>query len=318
MTSNSLLGRRVALFAVAVLLAAGLVACEKSGAPQFSHKPHLANGMACADCHQSGGARPTVDTCKGCHSEAMERVTPAQVEAIMAAKPAGPGAYGLTFDHARHSGLECADCHKSGEEIRNPSMDYCMNACHGEGKDVALSCDKCHATLDAAGRPSDHASGWEAIHGRKAISNQRECLTCHEQQDCFSCHRTAKPQDHTNAWRLRGHGVVVSADRNRCMACHTQEFCTRCHLKTRPISHTPSWTGVVDNHCRNCHVPLTNNGNNTCATCHFEGAPHSSAPAWRTDMTHVSGASCRNCHVGPGQKLEHPDNGDNCEVCHAK
>lgn len=311
---------RLFLVAAAALVAFA-ASCDKDRPAPFPHQAHTELGAACADCHGAkGGERATLETCKGCHAEATENVTPAQVERMMAAYAGEPGAYGLVFDHAKHEGLTCGDCHKVGASgpaagrMQNPSMAYCMDACHGERAAQPLTCNACHATLDAAGRPADHAAGWLRQHGGTASVSAAECRQCHTENTCFTCHQTAKPRDHNQSWRLRGHGVVAQMDRERCVTCHKQEYCTRCHLNTQPINHVNSWKTGATTHCRSCHLPLTQS---TCATCHQQ-ASHSSAPAWIRNLAHVTGANCRACHIGPGQGLNHPDNGDNCEACHAK
>ncbi len=316
MTSKT---RLFLLFAAAGIAFAA--SCKSDRVAPFPHETHATMGAACADCHGAkGGERPTVETCKGCHAEATENVTPAQVEAMMAAFASAPGAYGLVFDHAKHDGIACGDCHKLGTsgpstgQMQNPAMATCMDACHGAKAQAPLTCDACHATLDAAGRPSDHAAGWLRQHGSTATASSADCKSCHTENTCFTCHQTSKPRDHNQAWRLRGHGVVAQMDRERCASCHRQDMCSRCHMNTQPINHTNSWKGGATTHCRSCHLPLTQS---TCATCH-QRAVHSAAPAWPTNMTHVTGANCRVCHSGPGAGLNHPDNGDNCESCHAK
>jgi hypothetical protein len=310
---------------LATLIVAGAListtSCKKPGAeqPRFPHAKHAELGVACADCHGAqGGTLPTVETCKTCHSEALENVTPEQVAKMVEAYRHAPVAYGLIFSHPKHEGVGCDDCHKTATgTMARPKMDFCLTACHGVEAQMPLTCEKCHTTLDALGQPATHSTGWRRMHGPTASAESTSCKDCHTQETCFSCHQTAKPADHNSAWRLRLHGVVAQADRERCASCHRQDFWATCHESTKPINHTSSWLGVRSNagHCRNCHLPIQNN---RCATCHFTGAGHPSAPAWPVGPTHVSGADCRACHIGPGQKLEHPDNGDNCETCHAK
>jgi hypothetical protein len=130
-------------------------------------------------------------------------------------------------------------------------------------------------------RPESHKGNWIEYHGRSvepvvnsagAVSNN--CVTCHEQTDCISCHNTRMPRDHTNTWRTLSHGFMAEGNRERCLICHKQDFCIRCHSETAPRSHVGNWTVL---HCTWCHfgsglVPADN-----CVVCHKQ-APHTSAP----------------------------------------
>ncbi len=300
--------------AVAMMLSIG-VGCRSKAPLAFPHDKHLALGVACADCHSVGGKSPELDTCKTCHAEAVGAVTPEQVAEILSSARTTRSNFGLAFDHSRHDGVACSDCHDSaGPRMKIPTMEGCMTPCHAASQGYPLSCDKCHSDLDARGRPGSHVPGWRGAHGPEARTDPRTCARCHRQESCSACHRTSKPADHNNQFRLRGHGVLSGMNRERCLACHRSEFCTRCHLESKPIDHTQAFLGSIASHCGGCPLPLSSN---RCAACHTQ-APHRTAPAWPTDATHVTGASCRTCHIGPGQKLNHPDNGDNCEVCHAR
>lgn len=284
----------------------------------FPHEKHTALGAACKDCHEPGKL-PTQEVCVTCHDVTADTtVTTAMMEKFLAARVRKPGAVSLTFAHDRHTSLECADCHaiKEGKMTR-PAMATCMDACHGEKAGAPLACSSCHAELDGQGKPQTHTAEWRNQHGPVAKQRDGSCITyCHKEETCFTCHRTSKPRDHNQQWRLRGHGVIAQANRERCVSCHRSEECTRCHLGTQPINHTTSWKRNATTHCRQCHLPLSQN---SCAACHLS-APHAGAPAWLNGgaVPHVSGNDCRTCHIGPGQRLEHPDNGDNCESCHAK
>ncbi len=305
----------ILIFGIAISSASS---CRDEGAPklEFKHEVHAKLGIACADCHTKGGEIPTIETCKTCHAEALETVTPKDVEEILASRHPLPGSFGLTFSHPKHEGLDCATCHTATNgKMSRPAMATCLDACHGVKASYPLSCNSCHSQLDAKGQPVSHATGWKMRHGGVASAGSQDCKTCHTEETCFSCHRTSKPQNHNQHFRLRGHGVIAQADREKCLTCHKENYCSTCHLGTQPISHTSIWKGVNRwTHCNSCHLPLQNNN---CATCHTS-AQHKSAPAWPTNATHVSGADCRACHRGIGAGLNHPDNGDNCETCHAK
>lgn len=325
---------RLALVAV-LLVPIALLGCVRrtqraeraaAPAPVFDHPKHVGAGLECSACHEKGGVRPVRDTCLTCHSDPAGPPTHATVDAILSgpsSRPAARETYGLIFDHARHdaAGVACATCHAAdGLRMRRPSMSTCMESCHGTGKDMALDCAACHRDLDAAGKPRTHNVDWRRGHGIDARAAGRlSCRACHPAEDyCNRCHDREKPADHGPAFRTRGHGTIASFERERCATCHRQETCTRCHMRTQPVTHTSAWRSRnTFTHCNECHLPLTGT---SCATCHlyFSDRHVSAAPAWPTNVTHVTGAACRTCHAGVGAGLNHPDNGDDCEACHAK
>lgn len=309
--------RNTCLLALAVV---ALASCRQAPGPVFRHDAHLERGPSCGDCHAQGGVLPTVETCAACHAEATQNVTPEQVAGILEGRGARRGAFGLVFSHEKHAGAACGDCHAGdGPRMKRPGMQTCLSACHGAEGGYPIGCDKCHATLDARGRPASHAPAeWDRSHGSEARAAGETCRSCHQENTCFSCHRSSRPADHNQHFRLRGHGVQAQGNRERCLACHRQESCTRCHLGTRPITHTSAWkTRPVFTHCTSCHIPLSNT---SCATCHvrFNQTHPGLAPNQPATAVHVPGAFCRDCHktggVGP---LNHKDNGDDCAACHA-
>lgn len=311
------------LLLVALGLALTLASCRDAAkVPTFPHEKHAAAGLGCADCHKAeAGMRPQLAACRECHEAEASDPTfaDAALKAILAARPARGEEYGLVFDHARHEGAECSVCHTaSGSRMLRPVMATCLDACHGAGKSYPLNCRQCHSTLTADGRPASHTPEWRRRHGAEARplrgATRGSCLgSCHTEPSCFDCHKREKPANHTQHFRLRGHGVIAQADRERCLTCHTSEYCTTCHLGTKPINHIASWRSTANRHCTNCHLPLSAN---SCSVCHLQ-APHRTAPRWTLRAFHVSGVNCRACHGTGGGPFNHIDNGDNCEICHA-
>lgn len=131
----------------------------------FNHAKHLANGMACTDCHsgvqsQARAVLPTLTTCLTCHEAALTQSAAEQKIRLMAAArkelawtqimrvPAH-----VYFSHRRHvqlARLECATCHgpveKATEPPRRPfrlmSMDTCVQ-CHKQRR-ANTDCNDCH------------------------------------------------------------------------------------------------------------------------------------------------------------------------------
>lgn len=130
-------------------------------------------------------------------------------------------------------------------------------------------------------RPDSHKGNWIEFHGASASLDMNEagqtgkaCLTCHEKNDCISCHNTRMPRDHTNTWRNLSHGMMAEGNRERCLACHRQDYCIRCHNETAPRTHVGNW---LQRHCTWCHYasyPVPADG---CGVCHRQ-AVHTSGP----------------------------------------
>ena len=141
------------------------------------------------------------------------------------------------------------------------------------------------------------------------------CVLCHPEaggpHSCTGCHRVMPPRNHTEAFKRRGHGLLVSFDRSSCMACHQSDFCIRCHENTRPISHRGSWGSPRNTHCLRCHEPVSSQP--SCRICHVGTPSHSTGAAQPAD--HTPGANCRICH-GFNARLPHVDNGSECAACH--
>jgi hypothetical protein len=130
-------------------------------------------------------------------------------------------------------------------------------------------------------RPDTHKGNWIEFHGASANLNVNEagqtgksCLTCHERNDCITCHNTRMPRDHTNTWRTLSHGFQAEGNRERCMTCHKQDYCVRCHNETAPRTHKGNWQ---ERHCSWCHFGSGFTPADSCVVCH-KTAPHTSAP----------------------------------------
>lgn len=131
----------------------------------FNHAKHVANGMACTDCHpgaqnQAHATLPTVDVCLSCHESSLtQNPDEAKIRSVGAAGGELRWAQ-LTrvpahvyFSHRRHvqvGGLDCATCHGAMEKatvppshpFRPPTMDACLG-CH-KSRGVRTDCNDCH------------------------------------------------------------------------------------------------------------------------------------------------------------------------------
>jgi hypothetical protein len=142
--------------------------------------------------------------------------------------------------------------------------------------------------------PDSHKGNWIEYHGASADLNINEagqsgkaCLTCHERNDCITCHNTRMPRDHTNTWRTRSHGFMAEGNRERCLTCHKQDFCVRCHNETAPRTHVGNW---VKRHCTWCHYGSGFAPADSCVVCHkvarHTSAPHAVTPTLNCGLCH--------------------------------
>lgn len=198
------------------------------------------------------------------------------------------GAPNLKYTHEMHFGKgvsDCSVCHFQDthlpDEIKKPTMSRCFT-CHGLTKNaiVKSTCESCHpASLDP--KPTSHEAGnWVALqHSKAALEDQFQCLTCHTENTCNSCHGLSLP--HSSQWAEAEHVPATFEDPQVCQRCHPtavgspqltdlppRDDCDECHhpqgsQKTPWIENHPDIVKVDGaTTCFQCHAP------DTCAACH--------------------------------------------------
>lgn len=187
--------------------------------------------------------------------------------------------------------------------------------------DKDTACEDCHdAPMTKKTRPKSHDLTWKREHGKYAnlkygYRDQNVCYLCHTDAQCSFCHQQEAPQEHTEFWRLRGHGLQAGLNRSTCQSCHRSDFCERCHANTKPITHNAAWGRTQDRHCTSgCHFPITSAKRDSCSLCHTGTPSHSTAPAQPNNALHATSADCLTCHVS----LPHLNNGMPCASCHPR
>lgn len=194
----------------------------------FSHKKHMARGMACVACHAAGTTSrsavdnllPTEAECRACH--AIDRGDPAKVATPTAACGAchpgwAPGKVveqtymtppPLKFDHAQHTKTACESCHPRSRDVdlattqQLPTMQSCFT-CHKDGQDERR-CGDCHlARLGGLlqtefahgslvpgrdGLGDAHGPGFKSDHKTEARQPGASCTACHDRSECVECH----------------------------------------------------------------------------------------------------------------------------------
>lgn len=130
----------------------------------YSHKVHLAQELACTDCHDGveRGPRagiPGINTCMTCHQAVATDKPLVKSMADMQAKGldfawqrvyAYPREAHVRFEHAPHirAKVECSTCHGDmtqqdvARRVVDMNMAFCVN-CHAE-KQASNDCLTCH------------------------------------------------------------------------------------------------------------------------------------------------------------------------------
>lgn len=292
----------------------------------------------CVDCHNADNAAPAISECSTCHVGFSRRVDevvskPEQWRAVRPAPMVPPPAQAaLRFDHARHvprlgGEKSCVACHSAGEP-QMPTMQSCTT-CH-DGASAPSTCATCHPTgsdgklrgarqsIDEPLRPDNHSVDFLKRHASVAKSGMAECMACHVEQDCASCHNAsmAMPFAVHPPNFLTIHAVDARMNPGNCSDCHSvQTFCTSCHVRAdvtteaphspppRRQFHPPGWleASAANNHgvmarrditeCASCH------GETDCITCHAGINPHPPefALSCRKLLT-ANASSCAKCH----------------------
>ncbi len=258
----------------------------------FDHSLHIVDmEMECSTCHLDIGnaapgqrSIPDHDVCSECHDTDDEcgicHVNPDEPEASTGL----PGLY-EGFGHKFHNSVECATCHGDVSEdmahFDYPEMSSCQS-CH-MSDDAPLDCGVCHNGMSP--QPEDHEmSSWKGMdHGLEASHGTTDCMACHEQITCDSCHQgtTVFATPHEPNW-IANH-FAESAFGGECMVCHeTRDECVTCHKAVLGTPHElgPAWANNVDGGehkeeaemfmeaCISCHD--VGNADLTCITCHDE------------------------------------------------
>jgi hypothetical protein len=195
----------------------------------------------------------------------------------------------LLYTHKMHFGKgvsECAVCHPANthepDRINTPTMSRCF-ICHGLGEEAIApgSCDTCHPP-GMRQKPSTHlVEDWlPQAHAEAALEDRFQCLTCHEQATCDSCHGLEMP--HEDFFIEDTHPLVYFEEPQVCENCHAQpvdrrDSCDTCHHPEGPqdvawIEFHPTVVREVGGQtCFECH------SDQTCAACHRTGVEDLSA-----------------------------------------
>lgn len=297
-----------------------------------------AQAKLCVSCHKTVGAdvatgkgyhgryKPASGECRTCHSDHRGRGA-ALIKFNTKA-----------FDHnltdyplkGKHTGLECAQCHKSEKKYRQAPV--ACAACHA-GKDVhkgrlGTNCTSCHNESDWKKATFDHSTtrfpllgahtraACTACHADKQFADTpMECISCHRKDDahhgalgekCASCHgvsawKPAKFDHNTTGFPLLGRHDTIT-----CKACHTSPggavklptACVSCHRKD------DAHKGRLGPNCGDCH---------SATNWKQEKFDHSRT-SFPLHGRHAT-IDCAQCHTQPPAQKKLAMT---CDSCHAK
>lgn len=256
----------------------------------FGHRPHLARGATCADCHAGVEAStdaatthlPSMTTCMDCHTArgASNRCATCHPTGpdgvIVTALPAGPlvPRGGVAPDHRGVFARE----HRAAA-LADPAL---CASCHTEA-----SCERCHASHV---KPvAIHAFDYVRLHGIDAKRSPDGCDGCHRAETfCLDCHvrsgvsiapgptqfgvgdgtaRFHPPGFAGSAFEPPGpghHRVAARRNLRECVSCHRESECVTCHGVEAPIGlragspHPPGFDcgalGGAMRGCVKCHA----------------------------------------------------------------
>jgi hypothetical protein len=217
-------------------------------------------GIGCNPCHTGGVFAALPSDCFSCHADDYQQAS-GHVSGGFSQNCDDCHSTttwdGATFDHSffalngGHAGLDCAQCHTSGEPGPIPSDCY---SCHSDDYQQApghvsgsysQSCDDCHSTATWDGATFDHP--FFPLAGGHAGLGCQQCHTSGDPgpipADCYSCHSADYLQapDH--------------------QALNFSQDCESCH-------DTTIWSDVDFSHS----FPLAGPHNRSCTDCHTTGS----------------------------------------------
>lgn len=209
------------------------------------------------------GVRSGASGCRSCHEDVLTAEEPITARGLR-----------IRHDTCVPSSASCDTCHSTaahGTAVRvaqGPSMGECVE-CHTD-KGTTVECSSCHVEgyerndLLAGPFSVTHGANWKQTHG---LGDLRQCVLCHQQTDCGSCHGTAVP--HPSDFGTT-HGEASAQPTAKCQSCHRETFCSDCHgiEMPHPTGFLPQHSSLVDSveepDCMRCHTK------EDCQRCHAQ------------------------------------------------
>ena len=225
----------------------------------------------------------------------------------------GAPAFALVFVHQDHQEYTedegCQFCHVEDARTIVPDQEVCLN---------------CHETeflrWVEVPSPATHGPLWGFNHRQTAKNSTYDCSVCHQQDDCFECHRSGFADemgelgnDMANVHRSEftvTHPIAARTDPPLCGSCHEPESCRDCHAEFRREdlafeSHRRGFSSLAISPSGVLHEQFDTS---QCQSCH----PDSVLPTHTWSNNHgrearKNLATCQTCHP----------QGDLCLKCHS-
>jgi hypothetical protein len=233
--------------------------------------------QSCATCH----AR---DFCASCHVNAPETAAIQALESdarslvlphVLKA-PATHAARDFERKHgslAGSDGASCRTCH---------TQESCLT-CHRAAAPPAVRMlavagpGRGAGAITIARLPSSHGPVWKTQHGPIAASSTRSCSSCHQRQECLTCHvpNSSRRGSYHPATYLTRHPADAYSRASSCADCHnTAEFCQTCHNQAG-LTVKRGLLGPAGYHDNNRqfffgHGQAARQGLESCVSCHVE------------------------------------------------
>jgi len=243
-------------------------------------------GVACTECHGTGGFTGLDRACESCHQPdaPVGHFQGPCVECHVVASWTQ-----ASFDHSRylsllggHAGLDCVACHDASGYS---GLDAACESCHLPDRPAGHfqgPCVQCHVVASWSQASFDHSRYLSLLGGHAGL----DCGACHNasgytglSRACASCHLPDAPVGHFTGACDTCHNVVRSSD---ATFAHNSYFptphrgisaCNQCHLNN---------DGYATFSCTNCHTH-----NRTTEDRHHRGEV--------SNYVYAS-QSCFNCH----------------------
>lgn len=148
-----------------------------------------------------------------------------------------------------HSKKFCSDCHETSKQKtvaaklvtvqqaetklesihHDTSVGRRIGQIHTKGSASSSQSSVHTAIVSKNTKPSSHIGTWLSTHGKAALTERKECITCHNRSYCTSCHGVEMP--HPEGWDMNHKEKGASLDEGSiCLKCHNkEEFCGGCH-----------------------------------------------------------------------------------------
>ncbi len=240
----------------------------------FDHRPHLAHGMRCLDCHTKAATSaqssdrllPSGTVCDRCHQTDHRFV-----EASGAEVPRASASCAVC-----HAGHRIEDAARVRPTIIPSPLLHFSHRAHAVRN---IGCPNCHGQVARTGQST-----------REQLPTMRSCFVCHNQPaqsrgearaECSTCHladtsgrlKTALPTGKMMPPRWLGsaehgpdfasrHGSVAANNSKLCANCHAESECVACHDgRLRPRSIHP-------NDFISMHALAARQESQSCVSCH--------------------------------------------------